>query len=82
MKAKTLTRDELLAAIDEAIGPAPADPGVTILEFATARGLSQEAARCTLERGVRLGKLVRGSALRPRTNGRVSVQNVYRPVDG
>lgn len=74
------TADELMAAVRAAIAPPPDDPGVSVSEFAASEKVGRGVASNALERGVRSGKLVRGWALRPVGDGRITKQCVYRPA--
>jgi hypothetical protein len=74
------TQEDILTAIRGAIGPVRNDPGMTAYEYGEAERLTVDAARGTLERAVRAGRLVKGKAYRPVTDGRSVVQTVYRPA--
>lgn len=75
---KAPTAEEMLQAIQDAIGPEPHDPGVTVSEYAKANGISTPQARGALERGVAAGKLLRGLARKQYIDGRRVVVPVYR----
>ena len=76
-----MTQSDILDAIRAAVGPQQNDPGVAVQEFAEAEGLTIEAARGVLERGVRDGRLVKGRARRRIMDGRVCPVPVYRAVE-
>jgi hypothetical protein len=77
---KAPTQDEMMEAIRASLGPVPNDPGVSVAEWAKANGMSVPSARGYLERGVVSGKLIRGHARRPFSDGRISTVPVYRPA--
>jgi len=77
---KPVTQADLIEAIADVVGRIQSDPGVTVHEYVAAQGISRSMARDRLERGAREGKLIRGLAHRPRSNGQLYPQSVYRPV--
>jgi malonyl CoA-acyl carrier protein transacylase len=77
-KVSAPTAEEMMAAIRDAIGVEPNDPGVTVIEWAAENKMTVSAARGALERGVVSGKLVKGRARRAYTDGRSCLLPVYR----
>jgi len=72
------TQQDILDAIRAAIGPVKNDPGISVLEYAEAEGVSRGVARRILDRGVQEGKLFKGTARKPMVDGRLVLQPVYQ----
>lgn len=73
-----MTRDDVLAAIDAAIGTPPNDPGETAADYAVRHNLTTDSARNRLEKGVREGKLLKGHRYVARSGGSMYPLPVYR----
>lgn len=72
--------NEMLDAIDAAVGPVEDDPGVSVREYAESKGISIEIAARILNKAVAEGRLVRGRGRRARGNSRNYPMTVYRPA--